>query len=342
VDSGLPVVSCVFAPSLDTAAHIAVAERLGYRRAWCYDSPAMYADPWMVMALAAGRTREIGLGPAALVPSLRHPLVTAAALATLAGLAPGRVSTAFGTGLTGRMMLGERPLRWAEVELYVATVRALLRGEEADWNGSPLRMAQPAGFAAARPADVAVLIAADGPKGAAVAAGLGDGVLSTRVPDAPDGRQQVLLAFGTVLDDGEDATSPRAIAAAGPALVAAYHSRYESRGAAGVDKLPGGPEWRAAIETVDAAHRHLAIHDGHLVKAGQHDEALLAHAAPLLTKWTTTGTAAEVRTRLRALSAAGITEIAYQPMGPDIPRELRAFAEAAGLPAVAGVGAERL
>ena len=109
----MPVISCVFAPSLDTPAHIELAERLGYRRAWCYDSPAMYADPWMVLALAAARTRAIGLGPAALVPSLRHPVVTAAALATLAGLAPGRVSTAFGTGLTGRMLLGERPLRWA-------------------------------------------------------------------------------------------------------------------------------------------------------------------------------------------------------------------------------------
>jgi 5,10-methylenetetrahydromethanopterin reductase len=284
----------------------------------------------MVLALAAGRTRDIGLGPAALVPSLRHPLVTAAALATLSGLAPGRVSTAFGTGLTGRMLLGERPMRWAEVEHYVRTVRALLRGEEAGWNGRPLRLAQPSGFAAARPVDVAVLIAADGPKGAAVAVGLGDGVLSTRMPDEPNGRRQVLLAFGTVLDDGEDATSPRAIAAAGPALVAAYHRLYESRGAAGVDKLPGGREWREAIETVDAARRHLAIHDGHLVAPGKHDEALLARAAPLLTKWTTTGTAAEVRTRLRALSSAGITEIAYQPIGPDIPRELAAFAVAAG------------
>ena len=123
----MPVISCVLAPSLDTPAHIALAERLGYRRAWCYDSPALCADPWMVLALAAGRTRAIGLGPAALVPSLRHPMVTAAALTTLAGLAPGRVSTAFGTGLTGRMLLGERPMRWAEVEEYVAAVRALLR-----------------------------------------------------------------------------------------------------------------------------------------------------------------------------------------------------------------------
>jgi len=185
--AGLPVVSCVFAPSLDTPAHIELAERLGYRRAWCYDSPAMYADPWMILALAAARTRQIGLGPASLVPSLRHPMVTAAALATLAGLAPGRVSAAFGTGLTGRLLLGERPLRWAEVELYVRTVRTLLRGAETNWSGSVLRMSQPVGFTAARPADIAVLIAADGPKGAAVAAALGDGVLSTRVPDTPVG-----------------------------------------------------------------------------------------------------------------------------------------------------------
>jgi len=329
----MPVISCVFAPSLETPAHIELAERLGYRRAWCYDSPALCADPWMILALAAGRTRAIGLGPASLVPSLRHPVVTAAALATLAGLAPGRVSTAFGTGLTGRMLLGERPLRWAEVEEYVRTVRALLRGEEASWNGSPVRLLQSAGFAASRPADVAVLIATDGPRGRAVAAGLGDGVLTTRVPRDPAGHhpRQVLLTFGTVLDDGEDAASPRAVAAAGPALAAAYHAIYESKGASGVDKLPGGREWRQAVEAVEAPRRHLAVHDGHLVALSQHDEALLARAAPLLGSWTMTGTGTDIGARLRALPSAGITEVAYQPMGTDIPRELAAFARAAGL-----------
>ena len=327
----MPVISCVFAPSLDTPAHIELAERLGYRRAWCYDSPVVYADPWMVLALAAGRTRAIGLGPAALVPSLRHPVVTAAALATLAGLAPGRVTTAFGTGLTGRMLLGERPLRWAAVEEYVRTVRALLRGEEASWNGSVVRLAQPPGFAAARPADVTVLIAADGPRGRGVAAGLGDGVLPTRVPRdlAGQGGRRVLLAFGTVLDDGEDPASPRAVAAAGPAVAAAYHAIYESKGADGVDKMPGGREWREAVEAVEGPRRHLAIHDGHLAGLSKHDEALLARAAPLLASWTMTGTRADIGARLRALPSAGITEIAYQPMGPDIPRELAAFAQAA-------------
>jgi 5,10-methylenetetrahydromethanopterin reductase len=181
-DTGRPVISCALAPSLDTPAHIELAENLGYRRAWCYDSPALCADPWMILALAAERTAVIGLGPASLVPSLRHPVVTAAALATLAGLAPGRVSTAFGTGLTGRMLLGERPMRWAEVEEYVRVVRALLRGEEATWNGSLVRLTQPPGFAAALPADITVLVAADGPRGRAVAAELGDGVLTARAP----------------------------------------------------------------------------------------------------------------------------------------------------------------
>ena len=171
-----------------------------------------------------------------------------------------------------------------------------------------------------------MLIAADGPRGRAVAAELGDGVLSTR----PPGGRQVLLTFGTVLGAGEDATSARAIAAAGPALAAAYHAIYEAKGAAGTDKLPGGREWRDAIEAVEAPRRHLAIHDGHLVALGPHDQALLARAAPLLARWTMTGTPAETAARLRALSSAGITEIAYQPMGQDIPRELAAFAEAAG------------
>jgi 5,10-methylenetetrahydromethanopterin reductase len=339
--AGMPVISSVFAPSLDTPAHIELAERLGYRRAWCYDSPALCADPWMVLALAAGRTSAIGLGPASLVPSLRHPMVTAAALATLAGLAPGRVSTAFGTGLTGRMLLGERPMRWAEVEEYVATVRSLLRGEEVGWNGSLVRLAQPAGFAARLPADVAVLIAADGPRGRAVAAGLGDGVLTTRLPRHPaePGSRQVLLTFGTVIEDGEDAAGPRAVAAAGPAVAAAYHAIYESKGADGVDRLPGGREWRAAVEAVESPRRHLAVHDGHLIALGQHDQALLARAAPLLASWTMTGTRTDIGERLRALTSAGITEVAYQPMGPDIPRELTAFAQVAGLDNAGRAGA---
>jgi 5,10-methylenetetrahydromethanopterin reductase len=44
-----------------------------------------------------------------------------------------------------------------------------------------------------------------------------------------------------------------------------------------------------------------------------------------------TGTAEEVAARVRDLAAAGVTEVAYQPAGSDIERELRAFASATGI-----------
>src|SRR4051795_11940735 len=121
--------SCALATSMDTPEHVRIAEALGYERAWLYDSPALYPDVWVMLALAAERTERIGLGPAVLVPNLRHPITNAAAIATLAALAPGRVAVAIGSGFTGRFTLGQRPLPWAYVQSYVEAVRGLLRGE---------------------------------------------------------------------------------------------------------------------------------------------------------------------------------------------------------------------
>ena len=75
-------------------------------------------------------------------------------------------------------------------------------------------MLHPPGFGAQRPIDVPILIGAEGPKGLAVAAELGDGVFSAAIPQ-PDAAKvadwRALLCFGTVLDAGEELTSPRAI-----------------------------------------------------------------------------------------------------------------------------------
>src|SRR3712207_4303136 len=119
-------ISCAFATSPDTPEHIALAEQLGYRRAWCYDSPALYPDVWMTLALAAERTREIELVPGVLIPSLRHVITNAAAIATLEGLAPGRVVVAVGSSFTGRVVLCKRPLPWRQVRAYITALRALL------------------------------------------------------------------------------------------------------------------------------------------------------------------------------------------------------------------------
>jgi 5,10-methylenetetrahydromethanopterin reductase len=50
-----------------------------------------------------------------------------------------------------------------------------------------------------------------------------------------------------------------------------------------------------------------------------------------LASFTWTAPADQLRERLDALEASGGTEILYAPVGPDVPRELRAFAAMAGV-----------
>jgi 5,10-methylenetetrahydromethanopterin reductase len=328
-------VSVAFPPGLATPDHVALAEKLGYARAWLYDTPALCHDVWMTLARAADRTTRIGLGPAVLVPSLRHPLTNAAAALTLAELAPGRVALAVGAGFTGRHLLGQRPLPWPEVRRYIDALRGLLRGDEVLWDGRPIRLLQAPGYGADRPVTVPVLVAAGGPRGSAVAREAGDGVFAAGVPNrrAAGVRWHALLQFGTVLGDGEPPDTPRVLDTAGPGVAAAVHAAYERGGADGVDRLPGGPVWREAIERVPAERRHLAVHEGHLLHLTERDRAAMAAgAAALIPAFTLTGDAAVVAQRLDEMAYhSGVTEVAIQPGGPDIDRELHAFAAAAGL-----------
>jgi 5,10-methylenetetrahydromethanopterin reductase len=118
--------------------------------------------------------------------------------------------------------------------------------------------------------------------------------------------------------------------AGGPGLVVALHGTYEWGGAAAVDGFPGGQTWREAIESVPAGERHRAVHEGHLVALNDRDRLAIAELAPLMTSFGVSGTAPAVREKVAALAASGVTEVAYQPSGPDIPRELRAFIDAVG------------
>ena len=327
-------ISCAFATSMATPDHVELAEQLSYRRAWLFDSPALYPDVWMILGFCAERTSRIGLGPGVLVPSLRHPMVNAAAIAALQALAPGRVAVAVGAGFTGRRALGQRPMRWSEVADYVRVLRQLLRGEETEWAGAAIQMLHMPGFGASRPLHVPILMAAMGPKGTAVAKELADGVFSayTPHPEAPTfSSWHALLSFGTVFGDGEDLTSPRVAAALAPGAVVAYHVVYSRGSTEAIDSLPGGRAWRESVEAIPETSRHLAVHTGHLVEPNEHDRGHVHDLMQRAARISLTGSAGEVAAKLEALASAGVTEVAYQPAGPDIPRELRAFASAAGL-----------
>ena len=110
-------------------------------------------------------------------------------------------------------------------------------------------MGHPPGFAPPRPIEVPLLVAAEGPKGLAVARELGDGLFTLR----PQGGFPWVAqrGLGTVRDPGEDAAgSERALAAAGHGAGVLYHVTYHGRGWGDVETLPGGAEWRRRAEQV--------------------------------------------------------------------------------------------
>lgn len=320
----MPVtLSCAFATSTLSHEHARIAEDLGYARAWFYDSPALYPDVWVQLCRAAERTTRIGLGPGVLVPSLRHPMANAAAIATLVSLAgTGRVAVAVGSGFTGRLTLGQRPLKWSRVSHYVRVLRALLRGERVEWEGGVIQMLHPDGYGAPRPIDVPFVIGAAGPKGIAAARELGDGVFGAPMPIAGFA-WSIVLTFGTVLEEGEDPGSARVLAAAGHAAPVAFHFALENKLA---NLIPGGAAWAAAYDPVPAHLRHLALHDRHLISINDRDRPFVT--GEVITQQGLALSRAGWRERVALLESLGATEIAYQPAGPDIARELAAFASA--------------
>ena len=148
------------------------------------------------------------------------------------------------------------------------------------------------------------------------------GVFAVRVPIAGF-RTSVVLTFSTVLEAGEDPGSARALAAAGHAAAVRLHAALE-RGQLGT--VAEGETWAKAYATVPARVRHLALHDQHLIAINERDRPFVNGA--LLAKQGLALSRAGWDERVALLESQGATEIAYQPAGPDIARELETFAAA--------------
>jgi 5,10-methylenetetrahydromethanopterin reductase len=138
------------------------------------------------------------------------------------------------------------------------------------------------------------------------------------------------LAWGTVLDEGEASDSDHARIAGGPGWALAYHGSFEFSGPEAVRGLPGGAEWMEVVERTPQDQRHLAVHTGHCVHLNEADQAAWdAGGHAMLQDVTISGTRDRVRRRIDELASHGVTEIVFQPCGPDTRGELERFLEAA-------------
>ena len=80
------------------------------------------------------------------------------------------------------------------------------------------------------------------------------------------------------------------------------------------------------IERTAPSERHLAVHVQHCVGLNEADQAAWdAGGYAMLEQATANGSADQVAARLGELAAGGVTELVFQPCGPDIRRELETF-----------------
>ena len=313
------------------------AEQLGYSHAWFYDTPLLNAELFAAMGAAAVKTSKIKLCTGVMIPSNRLAPVAASGLATLNALAPGRIVFGVSTGFTGRRSMGLKPVTLARMIKYIEVVQGLLAGKMVEWDEEDdphkIRFLNPE-FGLINIKDpIPLAVSALGPKGRAVVAKMGaQWIAGSTYPEreqaelqdvqtewAKNGRDpkelySILSVGGRVLDDGEAADSPKAMAQAGPFAAVLFHGAIEEKEFGSL--MPGHFPFPAELEAyrkvyqtyepVDA--RYLSNHRGHMMFVRPDEKHL---SGPVIKALTLTGTKAELVERLKGIKALGFSQVQF-------------------------------
>jgi 5,10-methylenetetrahydromethanopterin reductase len=116
------------------------ADRFEYAMVGIADTPGNAMDPWVAATLAARATRRARVALCVTNLVTRHPAVSAAAIASLDLLAPGRAVLGLGVGHSGTRNLGAASLPPDELADGVAFITELLRGRPAVHHGAPAHL----------------------------------------------------------------------------------------------------------------------------------------------------------------------------------------------------------
>ncbi|MBD0742529.1 LLM class flavin-dependent oxidoreductase [Streptomyces sp. CBMA152] len=328
------------------------AEELGLHSFWVNDTPMVHGDPFVALSLCAKATRHIKLGIGVTSPALRSAPAAASGFASLNTLAPGRIICGVGTGNTARRTLGMPPTTAAALENFTATLQDLCAGRSTAYRegdrvrdirflhtGAHVNTTDPVEF----------VVAALGPKAAAVAGRRGAGLISFGLLDPTawhalhDARRQA--AHGTLhgpdspahsyvvtalhlLRDNEDAHGDAARDATGHLVLSLLDYAADTPAFAG--QL--GPDQREAVRelldrrgtTATAPDRYTKLYPNYLGRIAPQDRDLVLPS--LMNTLALVGTRDDLRTRITTLEQAGIDELLIQPV-IDPPTEMTQLTE---------------
>lgn len=157
-------------PAAECLALGEAADRLGYAGVWVADSHSVMRGAFEILAVLASRTRRIALATGVTHTVTRHPAVIANSIATIDELSAGRAILGIGVGESAVHNLGLRPEKLALFADKLRVIRALMRGDEVEYEGARIRMP----WSSCR---APIVMACSGPKSLRLAGALADGVL---------------------------------------------------------------------------------------------------------------------------------------------------------------------
>ncbi|HJU16959.1 MAG TPA: LLM class flavin-dependent oxidoreductase, partial [Stellaceae bacterium] len=164
-------------PAARLAERARLAEACGFDAVWLADE-RFYREVYAVLTQVALATRRVRLGPCVTDPFVRHPALTAMAIATLDEISGGRAVLGLGAGVSGFAELGVRPYKPARaIREAIAVIRALLRGERVDVAGEAVSFRDGRLSFAPLRAEIPVYVASNGPLGQRVAGAVADGAI---------------------------------------------------------------------------------------------------------------------------------------------------------------------
>jgi len=324
--------------------YVVRAEELGFTHAWLADSQMIWSDCYAALALAASRTDRIRLGTGVAVTGTRPAPVTAASIATINAIAPGRTFLGVGAGNTALRIVGKPPQRIADFDRYLETLRPLLRGEEAlyaaegsDGPPVPIRHGMPDQGFVNFDDPIPVHVSGFGPRSLGLAGKHGDGAIVALppVPAVMEGFWQAIeaganaagrtldralfpvtaLTHVSVLDPGEAIDSPRVRAEAGAFAMATVHFAYDQWRQLGKPPpaflLPIWDDYCALLDAVPAERLHQRIHAGHNCWVVPEEERFLS--GDLIAATCLVGTPDTLLERLHGLAGAGLDQVMLLP-----------------------------
>jgi alkanesulfonate monooxygenase SsuD/methylene tetrahydromethanopterin reductase-like flavin-dependent oxidoreductase (luciferase family) len=337
---------------------IVLAEELGYDSAWVADSQMIWSDCYATLALAADRTRRIQLGTGVAIAGTRIAPVTAAAIATINQVAPGRTFLGLGTGHTAMRIMGQDSMRQKDFQSYASTVRDLLDGKNTTYTygdeTNDIRFIhQGQGYYGLEPR-IPMHIAGVGPVGQRFAGRIADGLVILGAPNAANAQRALAnvreganraprqlpadfevttLTGGCVLEAGEPLTSNRVIEDTGAMVTSGLHYMWEVMPEPR-RQAPVPPHyqavWQKYLDFVDAmetprARRYQQVHLGHCSYLVEDERQFVV--PELIKAGTLSGSPEEIVTQIRAAEAAGLTQVMLMADERFAPRVLRDFAE---------------